>query len=160
MDRQSETSTSSSVQYEYKLVDLVASDGRKLVMEESHAIQSLTLKSLMEDGSTEIPLPNVDYLTLSTIIGYLEKHGDQTDENVEEIKQFDKDFVKKSFNERFEVLSAANYLNIRKLVNLIIQSIADDIKDKSVVAVRKIFKIANDYALLEEAEVLIIRDFG
>ncbi|MCD7453369.1 hypothetical protein HAX54_020784 [Datura stramonium] len=108
MDRQSETSTSSSVQYEYKLVDLVASDGRKLVMEESHAIQSLTLKSLMEDGSTEIPLPNVDYLTLSTIIGYLEKHGDQTDENVEEIKQFDKDFVKKSFNERFEVLSAAN----------------------------------------------------
>ncbi|CAN4114299.1 unnamed protein product [Withania somnifera] len=137
-----------------KILTLKSSDGNVFEMESSIAVQSGTLKNMMEDDYyTLIPLPNVDTKTLIKIIEYMKKHAEKTDSNEAEIKEFDKEFVKKSLHELFGVLFAANYLNISGLMDLMSQSIADRIKNKSVKAVRTIFGIPNDYTPEEEEKV-------
>lgn len=60
------------------------------------------------------------------------------------------------WEELFDVIMAANYLNIHELMELCCQSAADRLKNKSVRAVREMLKITND--LTEEEEKEIIND--
>ncbi|MCI79441.1 SKP1-like protein 1B-like, partial [Trifolium medium] len=53
----------------------------------------------------------------------------------------------------FELILAANYLDIKRLLDLLFQATADMIKDKTPEEVRKIFNIKNDFSPEEEAEV-------
>lgn len=48
---------------------------------------------------------------------------------------------------------AANYLNIKNLLDLTCQTVADMIKSKSPEEIRKIFNITNDFTDEEEEEV-------
>ncbi|CAN4115005.1 unnamed protein product [Withania somnifera] len=145
---------SSSLDQQSKILTLKSSDGDLFEIESSIAVQSGTLKNMMEDNYYNlIPLPNVDTETLIKIIEYMKKHAVKTDSNEGEIKEFDKEFVKKSLHELFGVLLAANYLNVSGLMDLMSQSIADRIKNKSVKAVRTIFGITNDYTPEEEEKV-------
>lgn len=110
---------------------------------------------MVEDGYTVIPLLNVDSKILIKILDYMiNHHGEKnTDANAEQLKEFDKEFVKISFKKLTNLVFAANYLHIPGLMNLLCQTIADKIKNKSVNAVRKIFNITNDYTPEEEGEV-------
>ncbi|XP_059309566.1 SKP1-like protein 20 [Lycium ferocissimum] len=83
----------------------------------------------------------------------MKKHVEKTDLNEEEIKDYDKEFMKVSFNDIFELVLAANYLHISSLMDLLCQSIADRIKNKSVKAIKKILDITSGYTPEEEAEV-------
>ncbi|XP_009757045.1 SKP1-like protein 12 [Nicotiana sylvestris] len=147
--------SSSSATSEQKKIVLKSSDGDEFQLEENAAVQSITVKNMVEDDYTVIPLPNVDTKTLIKITEYLKTHADEKmKSNEEEIKKFDKDFVKeKSYNDLFELVLAANYLDIKGLMDLLCQSIADRIKDKSYMAVRKIFNITTDYTEAELEEV-------
>nr|ARF07830.1 SLF-interacting SKP1-like protein 2 [Solanum pimpinellifolium] len=129
-----------------KKLILKSSDGDEFEIEESIAVQSGTIKNMVEDDYTLIPLPNVNTQKLILIIEYMKKHGEKTDSNEEEIKEFDKEFLKdKRYNDMFDLIVAANYLHIIDLMNLICQTIADRIKHKSVIAIRQIFGITNDF---------------
>ncbi|KAH0711507.1 hypothetical protein KY289_007466 [Solanum tuberosum] len=109
---------------------------------------------MVDDDYTLIPLPNVNTQKLILIIEYMKKHGEKTDSNEEEIKEFDKEFLKdKNSQNMFELVVAANYLHISDLMNLLCQMIADRIKNKSVNVVRQIFGIINDYTPEEEERV-------
>jgi len=133
---------------------LKSSDGDEFEIEESIAVQSGTIKNMIEDDYTLIPLPNVNTQKLILIIEYMKKHAEKTNSNEEDIKKFDKEFLKdKSYQNMFELLVAANYLHISDLMNLLCQTIADRIKNKSVKAVRQIFDIINDYTPEEEEKV-------
>ncbi|CAN4126627.1 unnamed protein product [Withania somnifera] len=136
-----------------KMLILKSSDNDEFELEESIAIQSGTIKNMVEDNFTNIPLHNVDAKTLIQIIEYMKKHAKKTDSNKEEIKEYNKEFVNKSFNELFELVLAANYLHISDLMNLLCQSVADRIKDKTPEAVRKIFGITCDYTPEEEEKI-------
>ncbi|TMW81810.1 hypothetical protein EJD97_007764 [Solanum chilense] len=137
-----------------KKLILKSSDGDEFEIEESIAVQSGTIKNMAEDDYTLIPLPNVNTQKLILIIEYIKKHGEKTDSNEEEIKEFDKEYLKdKSYNDMFELIVAANYLHIVDLMNLLCQTIADRIKHKSVIAIRKIFGITNDYTPEEEEKI-------
>lgn len=137
-----------------KTLILKSSDNDEFEVEESVAIQSETIKNMVEDDYSLIPLPNVDTETLIEIIKYMKKHGEMTDSNEEEVKEFDKNFVKnKSYKILFQLILAANYLHISKLMDLLSQTIADRIKNKSCDAIRKIFNITNDYTPEEEEKV-------
>jgi len=46
---------------------------------------------------------------------------------------------------------AANYLDIKNLLELLFQDVADTIKDKKVEEIRQIFNIENDYREEEAA---------
>ncbi|KAH0775718.1 hypothetical protein KY290_007129 [Solanum tuberosum] len=137
-----------------KKLILKSSDGDEFEIEESIAVQSGTIKNMIEDDYTLIPLPNVNTQKLILIIEYMKKHAEKTNSNEEDIKKFDKEFLKdKSYQNMFELLVAANYLHISDLMNLLYQKIADKIKNKSVNAVRQIFGLVNDYTPEEEERV-------
>ncbi|MCD7456598.1 hypothetical protein HAX54_032317 [Datura stramonium] len=144
---------SSSETDQKKMLILKSSDGDEFEIEQSVAVQSGTIKNMVEDDFSLIPLPNVDTQTLIKIIDYIKKHAEKTDSNEEEIKEFDKEFVKTSYQNLFQLVFAANYLHISDLIDLLCQSIADRVKDKSVTAIRKIFNITSDYTPEEEAKV-------
>ncbi|KAG5574766.1 hypothetical protein H5410_054900 [Solanum commersonii] len=137
-----------------KKLILKSSDGDEFEIEESVAVQFGTIKNMVEDDYTLIPLPNVNTQNLIVIIEYMKKHGEKTDSNEEEIKKFDKEFLKdKSYQNMFELVVAANYLHISDSMNLLYQTIAHKIKNKFVNVVRQIFGIVNDYTPEEEERV-------
>ena len=53
----------------------------------------------------------------------------------------------------FTSLQAANYLNIKSLLDLTCQTVADMIKGKTPEEIRKTFNIKNDFTPEEEEEV-------
>lgn len=53
----------------------------------------------------------------------------------------------------FQFFQAANYLNIKGLLDLTCQTVADMIKGKTPEEIRKTFNIKNDFTPEEEEEV-------
>ncbi|KAF5187318.1 Skp1-like protein [Thalictrum thalictroides] len=53
----------------------------------------------------------------------------------------------------FELIFAANYLNIKTPLDLLCQAVADMVKDKTPKYVRQTFHIKNDFTPEEEEEV-------
>ncbi|XP_015057389.1 SKP1-like protein 11 [Solanum pennellii] len=133
-----------------KMLILKSSDDDEFEIEESIAVQSITIKNMVEDDYTLIPLPNVNTQNLILIIEYMKKHGEKT----EEIKEFNMNFVKDmSYEQLFEMIFAANYLHISDLMDLLCMTIADRVKHKSVIAIRQIFGVTNDYTPEEEEKL-------
>ncbi|WOL00442.1 SKP1-like protein 1B [Canna indica] len=58
-----------------------------------------------------------------------------------------------SVAKRYIDVKAANYLNIKGLLDLTCQTVADMIKGKTPEEIRKTFNIKNDYTPEEEEEV-------
>ena len=54
----------------------------------------------------------------------------------------------------FELIMAANYLDIQSLLELACAKVSAVIKDKSIPEIRKYFNIENDFTPEEEAEVM------
>ncbi|KAI3980462.1 hypothetical protein MKX01_038634 [Papaver californicum] len=140
-----------------KMVTLKGSDGAEFVIEEAAALQSSTIKHMIEDGCADngIPLPNVRSEIMGKVIEYLKKHvgDDHDDAKKTELKEWDAEFVKVDQATLFDYTLAANYLDIKNLLDLTCQTVADMIKDKQLAEIRKIFNIENDFTPEEEAEV-------
>uniref|UniRef100_A0A803LIV3 SKP1-like protein n=1 Tax=Chenopodium quinoa TaxID=63459 RepID=A0A803LIV3_CHEQI len=141
--------SSSSSPSSSKKVVLRTSDREFFTVNENTARLSQTLTHMIEDlsdSNNPIPVPNVDARILSKVIEYCNKHvvanSPESETTEDELKQWDKDFLK-----------AANYLDIKSLLDLTCQAIADIIKSKTPEEVRKIFNIVNDFTLEEEAEI-------
>jgi S-phase kinase-associated protein 1 len=69
------------------------------------------------------------------------------------LKSFDEAFVDVDRATLFDLILAANYLDIKDLLEITCQKVADTIKDKSPEEVREIFNIQNDFTPEEEEEV-------
>lgn len=153
-----------------KKITLKSSDGEEFVVDEQVAMESQTIRHMIEDDCAEngIPLPNVTSKILSKVIEYCKKHVDSTtaapaevaaaagasSKTVdEELKQWDQDFVKVDQATLFDLILAANYLNIKGLLDLTCQTVADMIKGKTPEEIRKTFNIKNDFTPEEEEEV-------
>ncbi|KAK9070870.1 hypothetical protein SSX86_009438 [Deinandra increscens subsp. villosa] len=142
-----------------KVIVLKSSDGETFEVEEAVALESQTIKHMIEDdcADTSIPLPNVTSKILSKVIEYCKKHVEtsKTDEKASEddLKSFDAEFVKVDQGTLFDLILAANYLNIKSLLDLTCQTVADMIKGKTPEEIRKTFNIKNDFTPEEEEEV-------
>ena len=53
----------------------------------------------------------------------------------------------------FELILAANYMNIKPLLDLTCATVASMIKGKTPEEIRKIFNIVNDFTAEEEAQI-------
>ncbi|KAI8029794.1 SKP1-like protein 1A [Camellia lanceoleosa] len=104
-----------------------------------------------------IPLPNVTSKILAKVIEYCKKHvqvSKTQDRSAEDdLKTWDSDFVKVDQPTLFDLILAANYLNIKSLLDLTCQTVADMIKGKTPEEIRKTFNIKNDFSADEEEEV-------
>ncbi|GJS03578.1 SKP1-like protein 1B [Tanacetum coccineum] len=141
-----------------KTITLASSDGETFEVSETVALESQTIKHMIEDdcANTTIPLPNVNSKILSKVIEYCKKHVVNDDDNKvseDDLKTFDSDFVKVDQGTLFDLILAANYLNIKSLLDLTCQTVADMIKGKTPEEIRKTFNIKNDFTPEEEEEV-------
>ncbi|XP_048573868.1 SKP1-like protein 1 isoform X3 [Triticum urartu] len=146
------------------MITLKSSDGEEFQVEEAVAMESQTIRHMIEDDCADngIPLPNIDSKILSKVIEYCKKHV-QADSSsststaaaapAEDLKSFDAEFVKVDQATLFDLILAANYLNIKGLLDLTCQTVADMIKGKTPEEIRKTFNIKNDFTPEEEAEI-------
>ncbi|KAL3813400.1 hypothetical protein ACJIZ3_014668 [Penstemon smallii] len=140
-----------------KMIMLQTSDGETFELEETVAIQSQTIKHMIEDDCVDntIPLPNVTSKIMSKVIEYCKRHTPTNEKTEEDLnKAFDAEFMKTDQSTLlFDLILAANYLDIKSLLDLSCQTVADMIKDMSPEEVRMFFNIKNDFTPEEEAEV-------
>ncbi|XVE94523.1 hypothetical protein REPUB_Repub02eG0016000 [Reevesia pubescens] len=142
-------------------ITLKSSDGENFEVDEAVALESQTIKHMIEDDCADngIPLPNVTSKILSKVIEYCKKHveepkaDDRSTSVDDELKSWDADFVKVDQATLFDLILAANYLNIKSLLDLTCQTVADMIKGKTPEEIRKTFNIKNDFTPEEEEEV-------
>ncbi|KAK4490633.1 hypothetical protein RD792_001321 [Penstemon davidsonii] len=134
-----------------KMIVLQSSDKETFELEETVAIQSQTLKHMIEDNCADntIPLPNVTSKILFKVIEYCKRHAIEDDN----LKAFDAEFTKMDQSTLFHLFLAANYLDIKSLLDLLSQTVADIIKGKSPEEIRTYFGIENDFTPEEEAEI-------
>ncbi|GMS98677.1 hypothetical protein PENTCL1PPCAC_20852, partial [Pristionchus entomophagus] len=123
-------------------------------------LQSMSLEDA--DGDTPampIPLPNVNRDTLEKVIDWMGKHKDipiKEEKEDEEKKSDDISSEDQAFfaalkqSEIFEVLLAANYLDIKSLLETACKTIANMIKGNSPEEIRSHFHIKNDFTPEEE----------
>ena len=143
-----------------KKITLKSSDNETFEVDEIVALESQTIKHMIEDDCADngIPLPNVTSKILSKVIEYCKKHIEtpKTEDRSsadEELKNWDTEFVKVDQATLFDLILAANYLNIKNLLDLTCQTVADMIKGKTPEEIRKTFNIKNDFTPEEEEEV-------
>lgn len=132
------------------------------------AKMSVTIHHLLEDlGGTKEPvrLNNVDSNTLSRVIDYCKLHMSHsteqgyaadgiTDDTVTDgLRQWEREFLAMTLSQLFDTIMAANYLNIKPLLDLTCRNVAMMIKGKTPEEIRQKFHIKNDFTPEEEEEV-------
>lgn len=70
-----------------------------------------------------------------------------------DITEWDAKFLQVDQEMLFEILLAANYLDIRSLLDVGSKTVANMIKGKSAEEIRKTFNIANDFTPEEEQQI-------
>ena len=109
-------------------IKLQSSDGEVFPVDVEIAKQSVTIKTMLEDLGMDdddeevVPLPNVNAAILKKVIQWATYHKDdpplpEDDENKEkrtdDICSWDADFLKVDQGTLFELILAANYLDIK-----------------------------------------------
>ena len=116
------------------------------------------------DAPQEIPLPNVKAAVLAKVVAFLTHHSTVEpmseiekplkSSNMSEVVQaFYSSFVSVEQELLFELILAANYMDIKPLLDLTCATVASMIKGKTPEEIRKTFNIVNDFTPEEEAQV-------
>jgi S-phase kinase-associated protein 1 len=107
-----------------------------------------------------IPLSSVKSKILDKIIEYCNYHVenvikplDNDKKSTDDILPWDLDFCKIDQETLFELILAANYLNIQSLLDLTCKTVANMFKGKTPEEIRKTFNIKNDFTPEEEEKV-------
>ncbi|KAI9076981.1 hypothetical protein K1719_041057 [Acacia pycnantha] len=147
-----------------KMVTLRSNDDEEFDIPMNVASQSELVKNLLIDvGDTKVVLiDNVNAATLAKVIEYCKKHADESTAEdgeaandaggAEELERWEAEFVKLDNSLLFEILLAANYMDIKNLFDLICRAIADKMKNKTPEQIRRIFNLENDFTPEEEAK--------
>ncbi|CAF0959978.1 unnamed protein product, partial [Didymodactylos carnosus] len=148
-------------------IRLQSSDGDTFDVDVEIAKQSATIKTMLEDLGMEdeddvIPLPNVNSAIMKRVITWCTHHKDdpappEDDENREkntnDISSWDQDFLKVDQGTLFELILAANYLDIKGLLDVTCKTVANMIKGKMPEEIRRTFNIKNDFTPQEEEQI-------
>ncbi|MDI1491722.1 MAG: hypothetical protein OHK93_002932 [Ramalina farinacea] len=149
-------------------IKLQSSDGAEIVVEREVAERSVLIKNMMEDigeqAMTEaIPIPNVNEAVLNKVIEWCNHHrADPPTANDEDadsrkkttdIEEWDQKFMQVDQEMLFEIILAANYLDIKALLDVGCKTVANMIKGKSPEEIRKTFNIQNDFTPEEEDQI-------
>ncbi|RZC90749.1 hypothetical protein C5167_028583 [Papaver somniferum] len=141
-----------------RMISLKSSEGEIFEVEDIIAHHSLTIKHMIEEDCADNPIPlvNVNSKILKMVIEYGKKHresGGEITEVNEETQKWDKELVNVDQETLFHLLMAANYLNIKNLLDLTCETVASMIRGKTQQEIRDTFGIKNDFTPEEEEEV-------
>jgi len=149
-------------------IKLQSSDGEIFEVDVDVAKLSVTIKTMLEDlGMDEeddeaIPLPNVNAAILKKVIQWCTYHkedppppedDDNREKRTDDIPSWDIEFLKVDQGTLFELILAANYLDIKGLLDVTCKTVANMIKGKTPEEIRKTFNIKNDFTPAEEEQV-------
>ncbi|KAG1168282.1 hypothetical protein G6F70_009177 [Rhizopus microsporus] len=132
-------------------VILLSSDNEEFEVEKEVAQRSVLIKNMLEDigdSDAPIPLPNVNAKVLAKVIEWCTHHRDDpmTQDDQErrttDIDEWDQKYME-----------AANYLDIKPLLEVGCKTVANMIKGKTAEEIRKTFNITNDFTPEEEAQI-------
>ncbi|XP_022139312.1 SKP1-like protein 14 [Momordica charantia] len=131
-------------------------DNQIYEVEEAIAKQSGVIRNFLEDfdgDCVEIPLLKVNERMLKVVMEWCAMHaGEELEEK--ELQDWESKFVAMDdLDFLYEVLMAANYLEVVDLVHRLCKKVADIIAGKQPEEIRKIFNIENDFTPEEEAEL-------
>jgi S-phase kinase-associated protein 1 len=135
-------------------VQLFTSDGSIFFVDEDVAKQSETISNILEDMGSEdpIPIPNVETETLELIIRFCKFYSNHhTDE---EEKEFDSVFFDIEINTIISALTAANFLNIPRLIEKASMAVANLIRGRSPAELRTLLGIKKEYTKEEMDSVM------
>ena len=151
---------------EGKTITLVSSDGEKMQIAAKAAQRSQLVKGIIEDypDDAEVPLNNVKSNILKKIKEYLEHYADSEPKEIERplasqnyqecVDAWDFEFINVDLDLVFEIILAANYMDINSLLELASSSkVASIIKGKTPEEIRKTFNIQNDFTPEEEQQI-------
>ena len=148
-----------------KMITLVSSDGEKMQISAKAAQRSQLVKGIIEDypDDAEVPLNNVKSNILKKIKEYLEHYQDSDPKEIERplasqnyqdcVEPWDYEFINVDLDLIFEIILAANYMDIKPLLELASSKIASIIKGKTPEEIRKTFNIQNDFTPEEEQQI-------
>jgi len=147
-------------------VTLQSQDGQDFKVEVKVAYMSNTIKDLIEDAGVDLPihLPNVTGEVLRKVVEYCKYHtlnpdlNKKTEEEEHDSTKFticewDVEFCKVEQSTLFELIMAANYLDIKDLLDLTCKTVAGMIKGKTPEEIRTMFNIVNDFTPEEEERI-------
>jgi S-phase kinase-associated protein 1 len=147
-------------------VTLITKDNVRVSVDRKIIQQSVLIKTMMEDNTeeTELDIPNIENVYLQKILKYLNHHFENPakeiekpvrSNNIEEIvSKFDAEFIDCEQEILFELILAANYLDVKPILDLACAKVASMIKGKTAEEIRKIFNLVNDFTPEEEAQVI------
>ncbi|KAJ1822146.1 hypothetical protein LPJ56_000993 [Coemansia sp. RSA 2599] len=160
------------------MIKLTTAEGAIIEVEREVIEQSGTIRNILNDvrmSDKPIPLPNVSGPILTKIIQYCTHHRNDPSRRqpaqdglnmdndsseaaiqraIEKMDEFDHDFCRVDQGTLFDILLAANFLDIQPLVDLAGYTVASMLKGKTVQEIRDTFHIKNDFSPEEEERVL------
>jgi S-phase kinase-associated protein 1 len=112
----------------------------------------------------EIPIVNVKTAILKKVVEFCEHHVTEpmsdiekplkSDNMTEVVQSFYANFINVDQETLFDLILAANFMDIKPLLDLTCASVASMIKGKTPEEIRTTFNIKNDFTPEEEAQVL------
>jgi len=150
-------------------VTLRSNEGKDFKVDRNVAERSLLIKNLIDDLGEEsvkndvIPIANVNTAVLEKVIKWCEHHkndaaqcADDDNDNrkkTTDIDEWDQKFMQVDQEMLFEIILAANYMDIKQLLDVGCKTVANMIKGKSPEEIRKTFNITNDFTPEEEEQI-------
>lgn len=154
---------------ESRAIHLVSQEGDSFVVPVKVAQMSELVKTMIDEEiepdaeAQEIPLPNVKSNVLTKVIEFCRHHSEDSMNEIEKplksanmsevVQDWYAEFVKIEQELLFELILAANYMDIKPLLDLTCATVASMIKGKTPEEIRKTFNIVNDFTPEEEAQV-------
>lgn len=116
------------------------------------------------DVETPVTLQNVHSTILKRVLVWAayhkddatpadEKDGKEKEKRTDDIPQWDADFLRVDQATLFEIILAANYLDVKGLMDVCCKTIANMIKGKTPDEIRKTFNIQNDFTEAEQTQI-------
>jgi S-phase kinase-associated protein 1 len=140
-----------------KTIALTSSDGIKIQIDEKSAERSNLLKGLIQDYSedSEIPMPDIRGDVLKKVVEYLSHYKESEPKEIPKplpsanlldvTDDWDVTFINSvDLDTTFDVINAANYMDIKPLLDLSCAKIASLMKGKTADEIRTMFNIECD----------------
>ncbi|KAI2810960.1 hypothetical protein RDWZM_002203 [Blomia tropicalis] len=150
------------------IIKLLSSDEEPFEVDVDIARMSITLRTMLDDLGIEeddgepIPVQNVNSSILRKVIQWCTYHkndpptpddDEQREKRTDDIPSWDADFLKVDQGTLFEIILAANYLDIKGLLDVTCKTVANMIRGKTPEEIRKTFNIKNDFTPQEEEQI-------
>tara|TARA_B110000503_G_C6930350_1_gene322526 strand:- start:190 stop:609 length:420 start_codon:yes stop_codon:yes gene_type:complete len=138
-------------------------DGETVTVDKEIACKSILIKGIVDDSGTEdeIPLPAIKKSILDKIIEYCTYINANQPPEIDKplrsnnlsdvVNEWYANFVQLDQEVLFELILAANFMDIKSLLELSCAKVASLIKGMTIIETRKFFNIENDFSPEEEA---------